>query len=152
MCAQRWPVFTIGAVGRTRTVKGGAGRSKAGGSAQLQYEEQRRAWIRRNRRVFRVLDAVAVVVIVASIVLWRAWPPSAWYAGLVAGMALCFDLAARLNPPTWIEQGRSGAFGEQRTGRELSRLGTEWFVIHDPQRRNGSNCRKQGTRSGSGAE
>jgi hypothetical protein len=38
-----------------------------------------------------------------------------------------------------IEQWQSGAFGEQRTARELSKLGDEWFVLHDLPRRNGTN-------------
>jgi hypothetical protein len=114
-------------------------RVKAGTSAQSYYEEQRRAWIRRNRRVFRILDCIVAITIVTSFVLWRTWAPSAWYGGLVAGAVLCFDLAVRLNPPTWIEQWQSGAFGEQRTSRELSRLGDEWLVLHDLRRSNGTN-------------
>jgi hypothetical protein len=116
---------------RQSTSKADAERAKAGGSAQSYYEEQRKAWIRRNRRVFRILDAIVALIVVLSIVMWRVWPPSAWYGGLAAGMALCFDLAARLNPPTWIEQWQSGALGEQRTGRELSKLGGDWLVLHD---------------------
>jgi hypothetical protein len=113
--------------------------AKAGSSAQSVYETQRKAWIDRNRRVFRILDAITALVIIASIVLWQAWQPSGWCAGLLAGMALCFNLSARLNPPTWIEQWQSGAFGEQRTARELSKLGDDWLVVHDLQRRNGAN-------------
>jgi hypothetical protein len=113
--------------------------AKPGGSAGLFYEQQRKAWISRNRRVFRVLDAIVVVVVVGSLVLWSVWPATAWYGGLVAGAALCFDLSVRLNPPTWIEQWQSGAFGEERTGRELARLDAEWTVVHDVQRQSGAN-------------
>lgn len=121
--------------------KSASGRTaaKAGTSAQAFYEEQRRAWIRRNRRVFRIVDLITAAIVIASIIVWRLWTPSAWYAGLLAGMALCFDLAARLNPPTWIEQWQSGAFGEARTGRELAKLDARWLVVHDLQRENGTN-------------
>jgi hypothetical protein len=97
----------------------------------LSYEEQRTAWIGRNRRAFRIFDAIVALIIILSIVLWRTWPPSAWYGGLVAGMALCFDLAARLSPPTWIEQWQSDAFGEQRTGvncRSLETSGSSFTI------------------------
>jgi hypothetical protein len=83
-----------------RTDRGKTARAKAGSSAQSYYEQQRKAWIRRNRRVFRAIDTMVGVIVIGSIALWRTWPPSGWYGGLVAGMALCFDLAARLNPPT----------------------------------------------------
>lgn len=121
------------------TGSGHARRAPAGGSALSYYEEQRKGWIRRNRRVFRVLDLMVGFIVVASLALWRIWPPSAWYGGLIAGMALCFDLAARLNPPTWIENWQYGGFGEQRTGRELSNLGAEWLVLHDLRRSDGTN-------------
>ena len=117
----------------------GSSRGKPGGSAGLFYEQQRKAWISRNRRVFRILDAIVVVVVSGSLVLWRAWPVTAWYGGLVAGVALCFDLSARMNPPAWIEQWQAGAFGEERTGRELARLAAEWTVVHDVQRSGGGN-------------
>lgn len=113
--------------------------AKAGSSAQAFYDEQRKAWIRRNRRVFRIVDAITATIIVITFVIWRLWTPAGWYAGLVAGMALCFDLAARLNPPTWIEQWQTGAFGEARTGRELAKLDDQWLVIHDLHRSNGTN-------------
>jgi hypothetical protein len=89
--------------------------------------------------VFRIIDGITAAVITLSIVVWRLWTPAAWYAGLVAGMSLCFDLAARLNPPPWIEQWQSGAVGETRTGRELAKLDDQWLVIHDLQRRGGAN-------------
>jgi hypothetical protein len=113
--------------------------AKPGASAQAFYEEQRKAWIHRNRRVFRILDGITAAVIISSLIIWQLWTPSAWYAGLIAGMALCFDLVARLNPPTWIEHWQSGAFGEARTGRELTKLDDRWLVIHDLQRSNGTN-------------
>ena len=113
--------------------------ARAGASAQRMYDDERKAWIKRNRQVFRVLDGIAAFVIVVSFVGWRLWPLTGWYAGLVAGAALCFDLAARLNPPTWIENWQSGAYGEQRTGRELDKLPPAWSVLHDLTRSNGTN-------------
>lgn len=111
----------------------------AGASAQQVYDTERKAWIGRNKRVFRTLDVIVVLAVVSSLVVWRLWAATGWYAGLVAGMALCFDLAARMNPPTWIEQWQSGAYGEQRTGRELNKLPAEWLVLHDLIRSNGAN-------------
>ena len=111
----------------------------AGASAQRTHDSERRAWISRNKRVFRTLDAIVALVVVGSLILWRVWPATGWYAGLFAGMALCFALAARMNPPTWIEQWQSGAYGEQRTGRELEKLSSEWLVLHDLTRSNGTN-------------
>lgn len=112
---------------------------KAGASAFAFYEEQRKAWIRRNRRVFMWLNVVTGLLIVASFVVWRVLPASGWYAGLVAGMALSFNVGARVNPPGWIENWQAGGFGEQRTARELTELGDDWLVLHDLPRANHSN-------------
>ncbi len=89
--------------------------------------------------MFRILDGVTAAIIVLSLIIWRLWTPAAWYAGLIAGMALCFDVVVRLNPPTWIEQWQTGAFGEARTGREPAQLDERWAVIHDLPRRNGTD-------------
>ena len=113
--------------------------ARAGASAQQMYDDERKAWVKRNKHIFRIVDAIVAAVIVASFFIWRLWPFAGWYAGLIAGMALCFDLAARMNPPTWIEQWQSGAYGEQRTGNELEKLPSDWLVMHDLTRANGTN-------------
>jgi hypothetical protein len=117
----------------------GAEEPRAGESAQRLYEQERKAWIGRNRRVFLALDLITAVVIVGSLIVWRVWSPAGWYAGLFAGMALTFNLSARLNPPAWIEQWQAGYIGEQRTARELSKLPSDWLVLHDLPRSNGTN-------------
>lgn len=110
-----------------------------GASAERVFDRQRKAWVKRNRRAFLLLDVIVAVVVVASLAAKLMWPWSGWYGGLVAGVALCFDLAMRLSPPSWITQWQTGAYGEQRTARTLGELPTGWAVLHDLPGRGGTN-------------
>jgi len=90
--------------------------------------------------MFRTIRALTVVVVIASLAVFLIWPRAGWVAGLFAGMMLAFDLSTRLNPPGWIEQWQAGAFGEQRTARELLPLQSSgWTLLHDVPLPSGAN-------------
>ena len=57
----------------------------------------------------------------------------------MAGAGVAFAVLARLSPPAWIDNWQVGAVGEQRTARELNRLGPDWVVLHDVPRKDGTN-------------
>jgi len=104
----------------------------AGRSSQHKYDELVRSWRRRNRRVFAVLGLVCGFVVVVSFVGAQRWPSQGWTLGLVGGVALAFFMIAWVSPPGWIENWRSGAWGEQATAQALRALEKEgWVVLHD---------------------
>jgi hypothetical protein len=109
-------------------------RARAGASVVRQYEERKRAWRRRNRKVFLVAELIVGVIIAAT--LFAAWPHVwTWVGGFVAGGALALYLALRESPPPWIQNYQVGALGEERTAKALEPLLKRgWVVVHDLNR------------------
>ena len=89
----------------------------AGTSSRDKYKELSRRWRRINRRLFIVIGAIGAVIIVASLVVAERWPEHGWMAGFFGGAAAAFFMTAWLNPPGWIENWQSGAFGEEATAK-----------------------------------
>jgi hypothetical protein len=109
-------------------------RARAGASAAALYHEHKRAWQRRNRKLFVILRLVVAVFVVATFgAAWpHVWP---WMGGLAAGAILALYLAVRESPPPWIENYQIGAAGEERTAKTLEPLLKRgWFVVHDLNR------------------
>ena len=77
------------------------------------------------------LTAVCGSVFVLSAVGWHLATP--WiHVRALAGAAMSFLLRARQSPPAWIEQWQQGAFREQATGKQLTKLEREgWVILHD---------------------
>lgn len=104
----------------------------AGTSSRDKYKELSRRWRRINRRLFIVIGAICAAIIVASLVVAERWPEHGWMAGFFGGAAAAFFMTAWLNPPGWIENWQSGAFGEEATAKALRPLEREgWVVLHD---------------------
>lgn len=96
------------------------------------YESARRDWIKSKRNVFRTLNSIASVVVIATLAASIKWPNLGWTCGFMAGIAVAMALLARQIPPSYVENYLLGAFGEQRTGAELARLlDHSWVVITD---------------------
>ena len=109
-------------------------RARAGASAVAQYEERKRAWRRKNRKVFLIAQLVVAAIIVATVLAaWpHVWP---WLGGVASGGALALYLALRESPPPWIENYQVGALGEERTAKTLEPLLKRgWVVVHDLNR------------------
>lgn len=107
-------------------------RSPAGRSSQRKYDDLLRSWRRRQRKLFAIVGAICLCVLVASFIAAEMWPAGAWICGVFGGAALAFWTFARLSPPAWIENWQSGAWGEQATAKELAPLeGEGWIVLHD---------------------
>lgn len=109
-------------------------RRRAGVLATREYERLKREWQRDHRKQFRILGAIATLVILGTLALaWRhVWP---WIGGLAAGAALTFYLGAREWTPAWIENYQIGAWGEERTAKVLEcLLDHGWRIVHDLNR------------------
>lgn len=107
-------------------------RSPAGRSSQRKYDDLLRSWRRRQRKLFAIVGAICLCVVVASFIAAERWPAGAWISGVFGGAALAFWMFARLSPPAWIENWQTGAWGEQATAKELAPLeGEGWIVLHD---------------------
>ncbi|WP_203568279.1 nuclease-related domain-containing protein [Aestuariimicrobium ganziense] len=111
--------------------------SKAGASAHQNYREMRKAWLRRKRRYFALFGlawwAFFVVSQIIGIIYYAYRPHWSviWGAGLIAGAMIMGWLILRDSPPSSIANWQTGAWGEERTAKELAKLPKEWTVLHD---------------------
>lgn len=108
-------------------------RRAAGRGAAQKYQEMRRRWLRRTRRhwvfVGSLLGALALMVNLSLI--WLP-PKYAWTAGAITGMLASLFLAARSEPPSYIENWLIGSWGEEQTEKVLRPLEADgWRVHHD---------------------
>ena len=106
---------------------------RAGWRARQKYRQQRRAWLRQTRRVWVVAAGVSVGVL-AMIYAYFAWLPGdqQWICGFVGGAFVMAIIALRQSPPGVVERWQEGAWGEEATAKELSRLDLqEWVVLND---------------------
>jgi hypothetical protein len=107
-------------------------RTEAGRSAKAIYDDRRKKWKRRNRKVF--LLAVAPIWLLAIAVFIAARPTSPWdfIAGMSFGTAVVFTMMLGELAPSHIRNWELGAMGEQSTERQLRRLTRGgWHVVHD---------------------
>ncbi len=104
----------------------------AGASSETKYQELLRSWRRRNRKVYAIVAAICLFLLVGLLVAAELWPFLSYAWGLVGGAAVAFWLVVRLSPPGWIENWQSGAYGEQATAKALRDLERDgWVVMHD---------------------
>lgn len=76
----------------------------------------------------------ACLGILAAIYAYFAWLPGEqqWICGFVAGVLAMGIFALRQSPPGVVERWQEGAWGEEATAKELSRLDTtQWAVLND---------------------
>jgi len=94
------------------------------------HKSLRKDWLRRNRRIFWTLAGILIVLAAAANVgFYLLGQP--WMGGFVAGAVVTLWVLVRDSPPGWIENWQLGAWGEQKTAKELGRLPDPWVVLHD---------------------
>jgi hypothetical protein len=113
------------------------GTERPGGSAEAKYRAMVRDWRRsRLKGLTRLCVAVTVVVVLVASRLHQAL---VFNLGFFGGCLLTFVMSAReWAVPAYIKNWQTGAEGEKRTAKILDRLGPEWRVRHDLQRRYGN--------------
>ena len=104
---------------------------KAGTSAMRRYDELRREWLRRKRRLFLVVFVMLLLVAVAGNLLYLLILHNLYMAGVFTGMTIATFIALRQSTPDWVDNWMLGAEGEKRTQKQLDRLPSEWTVEHD---------------------
>lgn len=103
---------------------------RPGASAQRLHDKLRKDWLRRNRKLFWTLAGVLILIAgAANAVFLLLGQP--WMGGFFSGAVLTFWVLVRQSPPGWIENWQLGAWGEQKTAKELGRLPDSWVVLHD---------------------
>lgn len=108
-------------------------RRRAGSRARRKYADLRRAWLRRNRRLW-VLAAVAGIVAWALLTWLVNLAPGdqTWAGPGLAGALFATWVAMRQSPPVSIASWQEGAFGEEETAKQLRILERDgWVVLHD---------------------
>ncbi|CAL8971135.1 hypothetical protein PROP_03581 [Propionicimonas sp. T2.31MG-18] len=111
---------------------------KPGASAQRRHDSLRKDWLRRNRKFFGILGGILILIGAAANAAFLLLGQP-WMGGLFSGAVLTFWVLVRQSPPGWIENWQLGAWGEQKTAKELSRLPGSWVVLHDIKTRRGGN-------------
>lgn len=109
------------------------GRRRAGYRARQRYEAQRKNWLRAKRPVFALVAVAMAVAISATRLVCLLLPAS--FAGLswmVTGALVSMWIGLRLSPPGIVGRWQEGAWGEERTARELIALERGgWLVLND---------------------
>ncbi|MCA0252002.1 MAG: NERD domain-containing protein [Actinobacteria bacterium] len=114
------------------------GDGRPGASAQQLHKSLRKDWLRRNRRLFGILAGILILIATAAnAAFFLLGQP--WMGGFFSGAVLTFWVLARASPPGWIENWQLGAWGEQKTAKELSHLPDSWVVLHDVKTGRGGN-------------
>lgn len=106
-------------------------RVKAGTSAMRRYEELRKEWLKRKRRLFVVAFLILFVGAAVMNVIYLHVFPFPYVAGMFTGMALATFLAMREFTPDWVDNWMLGAEGEKKTQKQLDSLPPGWTVEHD---------------------
>jgi len=106
--------------------------ARAGGYAEQRYRRGRARWQARTRLLLGLCFGPFILLGLAGVIL----EPHllAWTAGVAFGVGFGAWAALRESPPAYIENWRTGAEGERKTGRVLRRLSrARWLVVHDVQ-------------------
>lgn len=108
-------------------------RKRAGRRARRKYAQLRREWLRRTR--WRWVAAGLTLAVMWLVLVWAAarvpWFPD-WFAAALGGALVGVFVAARHSPPLHVATWEAGAWGEEATAKELTRLEAEgWVVLHD---------------------
>lgn len=108
-------------------------RRRAGSRAREKYTEMRRAWLRRNRKLWALAAVVGVLVWLVFWWLMSLFPGDhSWSTAAFAGGLIATFVAVRQSPPVGIASWEEGAFGEEETAKQLRLLEKEgWVVLHD---------------------
>lgn len=108
-------------------------RRRAGGRARRRYAELRKEWLRRTRRVWLIVAlAGAAFVAVFAAVLALFPGDHEWMVGFAAGGLVGVLISLRASPPQRIASWEEGAWGEEKTAKELVALERSgWLVLHD---------------------
>ena len=111
--------------------------NRPGGSAEIKFEAMAKDW--RRSRLVGVRRVCVGLVAVLALVGAHQHHAVAFNLGFFAGCVMTFFMCARQWAlPSYIDNWRTGAEGEKRTGKVLARLGPEWTVRHDLQGRYGN--------------
>lgn len=105
--------------------------TRAGTSALRRYQDLRKEWLRRNRRIFGTVFGVLLGFALLFNGVFLLVLPHPYVAGVFTGMAVATFVGVRQCTPDWIDNWMTGAEGEKRTQRRLESLPPEWTVEHD---------------------
>jgi hypothetical protein len=95
--------------------------------AARRYRDGVKSWRREVRALLAGLFGLPALAAFAWGLAERE--PAGLLAGVIAGGFAAAGMILRDSPPSYLESWRRGAEGEQRTGRELTRLG--WHFVED---------------------
>lgn len=103
------------------------------------YKRMLKAWRRRLRRHFLILGGVFVLIAAPLNLAASRWHGLTWTAGMCTGALATAFIALRLAAPAHIDNWLLGAWGEERTAKELRKLDKRtWRVLHDLDSRRGN--------------
>ena len=106
-------------------------RSRAGGSAQAEFDRRRNRRTERIRRIWPLAVGVTLIVMLVVYLVVQASVSPAWGAAAAGGVGLLM-LSALIEMPQTTDAWRVGAEGERRTARDLDGLADAGFVVlHD---------------------
>ena len=107
------------------------GRSaRAGSYAQARYRRGLRTWRSRTRLILTVGFGPFIVVGLVGLIV--EGHRAAWAAGALFGAGAAAIIAMRETPPVYVENWRTGAQGERKTGKVLRSLQQPpWLIVHD---------------------
>lgn len=108
-------------------------RRRAGARARRKYQELRRAWLRRKRRLWLVVYVAAVISCLAFWAVMQLFPgDQTWAVAGFSGVMIGLLVAVRQSPPVAIASWEEGAYGEEATAKQLRSLERDgWVVLHD---------------------
>lgn len=108
-------------------------RRRAGRRARAKYEAQRKAWLRRKRGLWFVSAVVFVGIWLFIQFVWAAlFEIPQWLSPFIAGILVSLFIGVRQSPPGGIANWQEGAFGEERTAKQLARIRKPgWTILND---------------------